>query len=171
MPLSTHASTRGLGARAIAIGAASVVAAAVFAGPADAAHRPSSSLDAHAARVAPMVTAKLTGAKEVPGPGDPNGRGSVMITLKKRAGKVCAHATWRKIGTPFAAHIHKGGPKVAGDVVVDLSGAVTGGAHCTSAPRPTIKRIIAHPKRFYFNIHTGAFSGGAIRGQLHRMVM
>jgi hypothetical protein len=171
MPLLTLVSTRRIGARAMAIGVASVVAAAVFVGPADASHPQSSSVGGHAAKFAPMVTAKLTGAKEVPGPGDPNGRGSVMITLKKRAGKVCAHATWRKIGKPFAAHIHKGGPQVAGDVVVDLSGAVTGGAHCTSAPRPTIKKIIAHPKRFYFNIHTGAFSGGAIRGQLHRMIM
>jgi hypothetical protein len=171
MPLLTHVSTHRLGARALAIGAASVVAAAALVGPADASHPQSSSVRAHTAKFAPMVTAKLTGAKEVPGPGDPNGRGSVMITLKKRVGKVCAHVTWRKIGTPFAAHIHKGGPKVAGDVVVDLSGAVTGGAHCTSTARPTIKRIIAHPKRYYFNIHTGAFQAGAIRGQLHRMVM
>jgi hypothetical protein len=171
MPLLTHVSARGLGARVIAVGAATIVAAAALAGPAGAAHPASSGVGAHVAKFAPMVTAKLSGAKEVPGPGDPNGRGSVMITLKKRAGKVCAHATWRKIGTPVAAHIHKGGPKVAGDVVVDLTGAVTGGAHCTSAPRPTIKKIIAHPKRFYFNIHTGAFQGGAIRGQLHRMVM
>jgi hypothetical protein len=169
MPLLTNDSARRVGLRALAVGAASALAAAALAMPADAG-RHSSSIG-KATKVAPMVTAKLTGAKEVPGPGDPNGRGSVAITLKKGAGKVCAHATWRKIGTPIAAHIHKGGPKVAGDVVVDLTSTVTGGAHCVSAPKPTIRKIIAHPKRYYFNIHTQAFQGGAIRGQLHRMVM
>jgi hypothetical protein len=95
----------------------------------------------------------------------------VAITLKRAKGKVCANVSWTRIGKPLAAHIHKGGPRVAGDVVVDMTSAVTGGARCVSAPRPLIRKIIAHPKRYYFNIHTGAFQAGAIRGQLHRMVM
>jgi hypothetical protein len=168
MPQLTHDSMRRLGVRSLAVGAASLLAAAVFTGPADAGRHQA---PAAGAKVAPMVIATLTGAKEVPGPGDPNGRGHVAITLKRAMGKVCANATWTRIGKPLAAHIHKGGPRVAGDVVVDLTSAVTGGAHCVSAPRPLIKRIIAHPKRYYFNIHTGAFQAGAIRGQLHRMVM
>jgi hypothetical protein len=167
MPQLTHDSMRRLGIRSLAVGAASLLAAAVVTGPADAG-RHQGSADS---KVAPMVVATLTGAKEVPGPGDPNGRGHVTITLKRAVGKVCANATWTRIGTPIAAHIHKGGPTVSGDVVVDLTSAVTGGARCVSAPRPLIKRIIAHPKRYYFNIHTNAFQGGAIRGQLHRMVM
>jgi hypothetical protein len=170
MPELTHDSMRRVGIRCAAVGAASLLAAGVFAGPADAGHRESAKAAADA-KVAPMVVATLTGAKEVPGPGDPNGRGHVTITLKRAVGKVCANATWRRIGTPIAAHIHKGGPQVSGDVVVDLTSSVTGGAHCVSAPRPTIKKIIAHPKRYYFNIHTARFQAGAIRGQLHRMVM
>ena len=171
MPQLTHESMRRLGARGVAIGAASMMAAAAFAGPADAGHRQIASHSAHVAKVAPMAVATLTGAKEVPGPGDPNGRGHVVITFKTGVGKVCATASWKRIGTPLAAHIHKGGPRASGDVVVDLSSAVTGGAHCVSAPKPTIRRIVAHMKRYYFNIHTGAFQAGAIRGQLHRMVM
>jgi hypothetical protein len=177
MPLLTHDSVRRLGARSVAVGVASLLAAAMFAGPADAGHRHGTALAAHAthathaAKVAPMAVATLTGAKEVPGPGDPNGRGHVMITFKRALGKVCANASWTRIGTPLAAHIHKGGPSVSGDVVVDLSSAVTGGAHCVSAPKPLIRKIVAHMKRYYFNIHTGAFQAGAIRGQLHRMVM
>ena len=174
MPVLTHDNARRLGARSVAVGAASLLAAAVFAGPADAGHRHDAVLAAHtthAAKVAPMAVATLTGAKEVPGPGDPNGRGHVTITLKRAVGKVCANATWTRIGTPLAAHIHKGGPGVSGDVVVDLSSAVTGGAHCVSAPRATIRKIVAHMKRYYFNIHTNAYQAGAIRGQLHRRVM
>jgi hypothetical protein len=162
------------GLRRVAGALATLLGAAAFATPADAGHRTSSGVGAahasHPAKVAPRAVATLTGAREVPGPGDPNGRGHVVITFKRAAGKVCATASWKRIGKPLAAHIHKGGPRVAGDVVVDLSSAVTGGAHCVSAPRPTIKRIAAHMKRYYFNIHTRAYPAGAIRGQLHRMV-
>src|SRR4051794_1746427 len=173
----THRGAR-VGVRWLVIAACAFLAAAVVVGPADAGNRhgtaaaKASSKSTHATgKVAPVAVATLTGAKEVPGPGDPNGRGSVVITFKKAAGKVCANATWKRIGTPLAAHIHKGGPRVSGDVVVDLSSAVTGGAHCVSAPRATIRRINTHLKRYYFNIHTGAFQAGAIRGQLHRMAM
>jgi len=176
----THHGSRRVGiVRLSMIAFAALLAAAVIVGPADAGSRPGPAKAASGhtlkaaavAKVAPMAVATLTGAKEVPGPGDPNGRGSVVITFKKAAGKVCATATWKRIGTPLAAHIHKGGPRVSGDVVVDLSSAVTGGAHCVSAPRATIRRINTHLKRYYFNIHTGAFQAGAIRGQLHRMAM
>jgi hypothetical protein len=51
-------------------------------------------------------------------------------------------------------------------VVVDLSGAVTGGRHCTSARRSLIRQILDHPRRYYFNIHNARYPGGAIRGQL-----
>jgi CHRD domain len=177
MPFLTHHGARRLAARSVAVGATSLLAAAMFAGPADAGHRHDAVLAAHtthatpAAKVVPMGVATLTGAKEVPGPGDPNGRGHVTIRFKRAVGKVCANATWTRIGTPLAAHIHKGGPSTSGDVVVDLTSAVTGGAHCVSAPKATIRKIVAHMKRYYFNIHTDAFQAGAIRGQLHRMVM
>jgi hypothetical protein len=83
-------------------------------------------------------------------------------------GKVCARATWHRIGTPMMAHIHRGRSGVSGNVVVDLTGSVTGGRHCaTGVSRLLIRHIISHPRRFYFNIHTRAYPAGAIRGQLH----
>jgi hypothetical protein len=115
------------------------------------------------------LEANLNGAKEVPGPGDSNGRGHAVIRLRPAAHKVCVNATWSRIGRPIAAHIHRGGPKAQGPVVIDLSTAVTGGAHCKGGvPTRLINRLKAHPGRFYFNIHTVQFQGGAIRGQLHR---
>jgi hypothetical protein len=33
--------------------------------------------------------AELRGKKEVPGPGDPDGRGRAEVTVKPKAGKVC----------------------------------------------------------------------------------
>jgi len=161
---------RAASVRAVSIGAVLALAAA-FSAPADAGRATSSGIDRSSVSKAAMLQAKLKGSNEVPGPGDPNGTGSVMITLRPRVGKVCADATWSRIGTPIAAHIHKGVAGVSGDVVVDLTGSVTGGAHCAPLGKVKIHRIAKHPRRYYFNIHTDAYQAGAIRGQLHRMVM
>ena len=121
------------------------------------------------ARAATQRSASLNGANEVPGPGDPNGRGHATVTLRPGSHKVCVTATWHRIGTPLAAHIHKGARGVEGPVKVDLSSAVTGGSHCKGGVSTAlIHRISNHPRNFYFNIHTNQFQSGAIRGQLHR---
>jgi len=53
--------------------------------------------------------------------------------------------------------------------VVDLTGSVTGGANCaTGVSRPLIRRILEHPRRYYFNVHNDAYPAGAIQGTLHR---
>lgn len=157
---------RTVSARSLVIGAVTALAAAALAVPAtagDVTADRSSQL-----RAPEKLHARLAGAREVPGPGDPNGSGRVTVTLRPGVHKVCARATWERIGTPEMAHIHKGGPGVAGDVVVDLTSAVTGGSHCaTGVARTLIRKLDAHPKRYYFNIHTGAYPAGAIRGQLH----
>lgn len=111
--------------------------------------------------------AQLSGEKEVPGPGDRNGTGVAAFRLRPGIGLVCAKVTWDRIGMPMAAHIHKGIPGVSGDVVVDLSGSVTGGRHCARAPRGLIREIQDHPRRYYFNVHNERYPAGAIRGQLH----
>lgn len=112
------------------------------------------------------VVAKLNGSKEVPGPGDRNGSGRAVVRLKPAMGKVCARVSWNRIGDPVAAHIHRGRAGVSGDVVVDLTGSVTGGRNCAKAKKSLILKIALHPRRFYFNVHTKAYAGGAIRGQL-----
>jgi hypothetical protein len=128
---------------------------------------PADADDVAVGRGATRLAAHLTGAQEEPGPGDPNGTGNVVIRLRPGAGKVCARATWSRIATPDAAHIHKGRRGVAGDVVVDLTGSVTGGRHCATAPPRLIRRIADHPRAYYFNIHNPRYPAGAIRGQLH----
>lgn len=162
-PNSGAGSSRGL--RLLALAATSCIAIAGMAAPATA----GASDPASQHRVGDhTLTASLNGAKESPN-GDPNGTGKVTVRLRPAAGTVCATATWAHIGTPKAAHIHRGRPGVNGDVVVDLTGSVTGGTHCATGLRHTlIHRIAEHPRRFYFNIHNNAYPAGAIRGQLHR---
>jgi hypothetical protein len=117
------------------------------------------------------LSTTLTGAAEVPGPGDEDGTGSAQIRLFKD--KVCFRLSWENIDAPTMAHIHIGGPDVAGPIVVGLFMAETplpetinrvGG--CTAADPAVIDAIEADPSAYYVNIHNVAFPAGAIRGQL-----
>ena len=114
----------------------------------------------------------LTGAAEVPGPGDPDASGTASITLNQGQGEVCFDLSWVGIdGTVTAAHIHIGDPTVAGPVVVPLftDAALSGtdsASGCVSASEELIKAIRQNPENYYVNIHSDVFPAGAIRGQL-----
>jgi len=111
--------------------------------------------------------AQLNGAKQVPGPGDADGAGAAIITVYPLSGRVCARISTTRIDAPVGGHIHDGRSGVAGPVVVDLTSAVTGGAHCVDGLSTALLRDIArHPGAYYVNVHTAAFPAGAIRGQL-----
>ena len=121
-------------------------------------------------------TARLTGNKEVPGPGDANGSGSAIIRTNWQKGKVCFGLVWRGLGPVLMAHIHVGGPKVAGDVKVPLFEldqplpknirAISGCVH--NVAKKLIGKINRQPNGYYVNIHTTGYPNGAIRGQLGR---
>jgi CHRD domain len=119
----------------------------------------------------PFSTA-LTGAAEVPGPGDPDASGTASITLNQGLGQVCFDLSWAGIdGTVTAAHIHVGSAVVAGPVVVPLfSGAFAGtdsASDCVSGASEELIKAIRHdPANYYVNIHSDVFPAGAIRGQL-----
>ncbi len=130
-----------------------VVLAAVFAGIA------AVSANGGAPRVA-----TLTGAAEAPGPGDPDGRGSVSVWLNPGQGTVCWRISYEDLDTVVAAHIHVAPVGQPGPVVVPLS-PVPGG--CTSADPALIRAIIHNPEAYYVNVHTTVYPAGAIRGQLN----
>ncbi|HVM14842.1 MAG TPA: CHRD domain-containing protein, partial [Egibacteraceae bacterium] len=67
------------------------------------------------------LTATLTGGAEVPGPGDPDGTGTALVTLNRGQQEVCFQLTVSDIDSPTAAHIHVGAAGVAGPVVVGLA--------------------------------------------------
>ena len=112
-----------------------------------------------------MKFANLTGAQEVPGPGDPDGSAAAMINLRVAAGQVCVAQRHTGIDAPTAMHIHSGAAGVSGPIVVDLTPTLTGTA-CVNSSVAQVRQIDRNPASFYLNIHTGAFSNGAIRGQL-----
>jgi hypothetical protein len=115
------------------------------------------------------LTTTLTGAAEVPGPGDPNGTGTATIRLNQGRGKVCFVLTVSNITLPATgAHIHVGTAGTSGDVVVPLTPpdatGMSGG--CVDASKATIRAIRKNPANYYVNVHTSDFPAGAIRGQL-----
>ena len=122
-----------------------------------------------AKRGGPPLATRLTGAAEVPGPGDPDGRGNATIRLNPSQLKVCFYLTASNITLPAtAAHIHIGASTTFGNVVVTLVAPNASGVSfgCVSAPADVIAAIRANPSNYYVNVHTTDFPDGAIRGQL-----
>ena len=115
------------------------------------------------------LNATLTGAAEVPGPGDTDGAGTVEITLDDDTNEVCWEIDVSNITLPAtAAHIHPGATGVAGPPAVTLSAPDANGvaSGCVGADDALVDDIIASPSDFYVNVHTSDFQDGAIRGQL-----
>jgi len=110
----------------------------------------------------------LTGGKEVSAKGDPNGRGSASAMIS--GGKLCFGLTVQGVAKPLAAHIHKGGAKAEGGVVVPLkapSGGNPGAASgCVAIKSDLAAAILKNPAGYYWNVHTKDFPAGALRGQL-----
>jgi CHRD domain len=107
-------------------------------------------------------------AENARGGGDRNGFGSAAVTIDGT--RLCWGLTVKNLDAPQAAHIHRGGPRSNGSVVVPLSAPESGDPGATSgcgAVSATLARQIARsPGRYYVNVHNQAFPGGAVRGQL-----
>jgi hypothetical protein len=119
------------------------------------------------------LSTELTGAAEVPGPGDPDGSGTATITVNPGQEEVCWEINAAGIELPAtAAHIHVGAAGVAGPVVVTLSAPDASGfsSGCTTVDvnRDLAKAILKNPEDYYVNVHTSVFPAGAIRGQLSK---
>jgi hypothetical protein len=115
-------------------------------------------------------TTTLTGAAEVPGPGDPDATGTASLRLNPGQEEICFELSVQNITLPATgAHIHVGTSTQAGPVVVPLTppGASGTSSGCVSVDRALIKAIIQHPENYYINVHTlPLYGAGALRGQL-----
>jgi hypothetical protein len=123
-----------------------------------------------------VLGAVLTGAAEVPGPGDDDGRG--FFVGKVKGDLLCYVLVARKIEVPMAAHIHAAPRGVAGPIVVGLVAPVGGfSADCirtvpddqdttATLSESELAAIRADRSGFYVNVHTASFPAGAVRGQL-----
>ncbi|MFC5149707.1 CHRD domain-containing protein [Streptomyces aureoversilis] len=120
----------------------------------------------------------LDGANEVPAAdgkavGDEDGR--ALAFLRVQGDEVAFAFTFRGVATPTAAHLHRGERGENGDVRIpffakklpDGRSSATGTVKVTD--RKLLDALKSGPGGFYFNLHTGEFPGGAVRGQVHRL--
>jgi hypothetical protein len=113
------------------------------------------------------LSTTLSGASEVPGPGDADGIGTVMVTLNHGKGEVCYELTVDKIAAANGAHIHAGAVDKAGPPVMNLTPPTNGSSKgCAPLEKDKIKDIIQNPANYYVNVHNAEFPDGAVRGQL-----
>lgn len=115
---------------------------------------------------AQSFSGSLTGAAEVPGPGDSDGSGYAVVTFSG------TNATYsiltNKIAAPTMAHIHRGKAGESGPVVIDFAPTFSAGlaTGTVTASQAIFNEIKGNPTGFYFNVHNAEFAAGAIRGQL-----
>lgn len=114
--------------------------------------------------------AVLLGENELPA-ADPDGGGAANVIIHQGT-QLCWGITVTGLDTPTAAHVHRGDKHENGPIVVGLSAPATGdpgaSSGCVSAPSELLAEILTKPKDFYVNVHSAAFPGGAVRGQLFR---
>jgi hypothetical protein len=110
----------------------------------------------------------MTGAAEVPGPGDPDGRGTAKIIVNPGKAQICWDLNVRDIDAATAAHIHSAPAGIAGPVVLGLSPPVTNNnsTGCETVARSLADAIRKSPQGYYVNVHNATYPAGAIRGQL-----
>ena len=112
-----------------------------------------------------VLQTELSGEAEVPGPGDPDGSGSATIIVIP-PDTVCYVLTAEGIEPATAAHIHVGGPEVAGPVVQGLEPPTNGASGgCIENPE-LVSNLQENSENYYVNVHNAEYPAGAIRGQL-----
>ena len=116
-----------------------------------------------------FVTA-LSGAAEVPGPGDPDATGTATVVVNVGQATVQFDLFVANIDRATAAHIHTGNSSVAGPVVVTLAPPDSAGrsSGIVAVDKKLAQDILRNPDQYYVNVHNAAYPTGALRGQLGR---
>ena len=130
--------------------------------------QPLSSVDMRHDRECRHLRTFMNGAKEVPGPGDPNGFGVARIGLHPSTSELCVKINVDNIAPATAAHIHLGEKDEAGPIVVtlptpDANGHAEGCMHVDSQ---ILEDIADDLDEYYVNVHNAPYPSGAVRGQL-----
>jgi len=113
------------------------------------------------------LQADLTGSTEVPGPGDQDGRGRILLTIEADSGKICYQASIEGIAQPKQAHVHQGEVGSSGPPVITLTSDLKSNPNgCTMTEPAVLAELAERPSQFYLNVHSVEHPAGAIRGQL-----
>ena len=119
---------------------------------------------------ATLLFAELRGSNERPTPNSSTAVGSALVTIDNN-NVLTYEVNIGGLQNPTLSHIHKGDANTAGSVVVSLatssSAFSNGRTKGTTQVDPTLAADIkANPGNYYVNVHSQAFGGGELRGQL-----
>ena len=119
--------------------------------------------------------ADLKGSNETP-PNSSTATGSAFVTIDTINNTIAWDIVTQGIASPSAAHIHGPGglPGIAKGVLIGFAtsgsaftnGRTSGSASIASLDAGTLNLLFTDPNQFYVNVHSSAFPGGEIRGQL-----
>jgi len=115
----------------------------------------------------PTLCARLAGAGPTSDAQDPEHRGFARLTLKRTA--IGYSIDSPGLQTVVATHIHHGPAGTNGPMVWELNPGYKGDrirGDAAGLPPGVIALIVADPGEYYVKLHSLAFPGGAIRGQL-----
>jgi hypothetical protein len=125
---------------------------------------------AHATSITYAIS--MTGAQEVPGPGDPDGSAVGTLTVDDVTGVISWSFTYANLDSLTGMHIHAAPAGSSAGVFVGL--ALTGSAgslvgSVTTTPANALA-INTNPSNYYVNLHTSVYPSGAVRDQLGTLV-
>ena len=117
----------------------------------------------------------LTGAAECNASGtcnlgDPDGTGTITLSINPGQKRICYDLTLAGIETPFAAHIHEAEAGVSGPIEIPFPTPPLGtsSACVEDLSSQQLAELISKPSEYYYNVHNATYPAGALRGQMAR---
>jgi len=117
----------------------------------------------------PNITfrATLNGANERPTPNTSTGSGTSTLVFNNDTKIFTVTTSYSGLtGTPTGAHVHKGDVTIAGGIIFSFGTTLATPIIFTSVAIDAAQEADLKAGLWYTNVHTAAFPGGEIRGQL-----
>ena len=114
-----------------------------------------------------LFRATLNGANERPTPNTSTGAGTSTLIFNNDTKIFTVTTSYSGLtGTPTGGHVHKGDVTIAGPVIFNFGTTLATPITFTSIAIDASQEADLKAGLWYTNVHTVAFPGGEIRGQL-----